>query len=65
MQNCNLDHFWKIDLQGKIHVAIQESENKGILFDWGCSPLYPSKSNVFANDVHRTSSRMLNRPLAI
>jgi len=28
------------------------------------SPTYSTTSNVFANDVHRTSSPMLNRPLA-
>ena len=35
-----------------------EHNQKGI-------PAYPSTSNVFANDVHRTSSPILNRPLAI
>jgi len=39
-------------------VAAEHNPKKG-------SPPYSTKSNVFANDVHRTSSPRLNRPLAI
>ena len=50
--------FTPSNMPGYTNPAFGSKTKKGI-------PTYPTTSNVFANDVHRTSSPMLNRPLTI